>query len=235
MQDVSIGVGPHGEPWPEDDHFDPALLRDGDRRNVIDRYRYWKVSSIVADLDTRRHSFHTAIENWQHDRNIGTIVRTANAFAAARVHIVGRRRWNRRGAMMTDVYQHLQHHNTINDLIMWAQLADLPLIGVDNMTDAVPIEHAVIPERCVLLFGQEGPGLSTEARQAASQLISITQYGSTRSLNVGVAAGVVMHSWIRQWVRPPQMGETATTRDVATTHKTDTPRETATTRLQARL
>ena len=198
-----VGVGPHPEPWPEGDHFDPELLRDGDRRNVGDRYRYWSVEAIRADLDGRRHPFHVAIENWEHDRNIGTVVRTANAFAAAEVHIVGRRRWNRRGAMMTDVYQHVRHHPTVEDLAAWAGAEGLPVIGVDNLPGAAALETADLPQRCVLLFGQEGPGLSAAARATAAQVVSIAQFGSTRSINAGVAAGIAMHAWIRRWARPP--------------------------------
>ena len=199
----TVGVGPHPEPWPEGDHFDPELLRDGDRRNVGDRYRYWSVEAIRADLDGRRHPFHVAIENWEHDRNIGTVVRTANAFAAAEVHIVGRRRWNRRGAMMTDVYQHVRHHPTVEDLAAWAGAEGLPVIGVDNLPGAAALETADLPQRCVLLFGQEGPGLSAAARATAAQVVSIAQFGSTRSINAGVAAGIAMHAWIRRWARPP--------------------------------
>ena len=197
-----VGVGPHPEPWPSDDHLDHDLLLDGDRRNVIDRYRYWSVEAIKADLDARRHPFHIAIENWEHDRNIGTVVRTANAFAAAEVHIVGRRRWNRRGAMMTDAYQHVRHHDTVSELAAWATAEELPIVGVDNLPGATPMETAELPERCVLLFGQEGPGLSPEARAAAAQMLSISQFGSTRSINAGVAAGIAMHTWIRRWTQP---------------------------------
>jgi len=196
---AEIGVGPHPEPWPEGTHFDPELLADGDRRNVVDRYRYWSVDAIKADLDARRHPFHVAIENWEHDRNIGTVVRTANAFAAAAVHIVGRRRWNRRGAMMTDVYQHITHHRRIEDLLVWATAEALPVIGIDNLPGSTPIESTELPQRCVLLFGQEGPGLSPAARQAAERVCSIAQYGSTRSINAGVAAGIAMHAWVRRW------------------------------------
>jgi tRNA G18 (ribose-2'-O)-methylase SpoU len=200
--DLTVGVGPHPEPWPDDDRLDPELLADGDRRNVVDRYRYWTVDAIVADLDRHRHGFHVAIENWEHDRNIGTVVRTANAFLAAEVHIVGRRKWNRRGAMMTDVYQHVRHHATVDELLRWADTAAVPVIGIDNLPGSVPIESAALPERCVLLFGQEGPGLSTAARAAAEQVCSIAQYGSTRSMNAGVAAGIAMHAWIRRWAPP---------------------------------
>jgi len=203
MTEPTIGVGPHPEPWPDDPRFDPELLANGDRRNVADHYRYWSVDAIVADLDTRRHPFHVAIENWEHDHNIGTVVRTANAFLAREIHIVGKRRWNRRGAMMTNVYQHVVKHPTIEDLIEWADAEDLPIIGIDNIDGSVPLETSHLPERCVMLFGQEGPGLSEPAREAAEMVCSIAQYGSTRSINAGVAAGVAMHAWIQRWADPP--------------------------------
>jgi tRNA G18 (ribose-2'-O)-methylase SpoU len=199
-----VGVGPRELPWPDDPRLDPDLLAAGDRRNVADRYRYWRNDAIVADLDTRRHPFHVAIENWQHDFNIGSVVRTANAFLAAEVHIVGRRRWNRRGAMVTDRYQHVRHHPTVADLVGWAGAAALPVVGIDVLPGAVPLELTVLPERGVLLFGQEGPGLSAEARAAATVVCSIAQFGSTRSINAGVAAGIAMHTWIRQWAAPPE-------------------------------
>jgi tRNA G18 (ribose-2'-O)-methylase SpoU len=200
--ELPVGVGPHPLPWPDDPRLDPELLTQGDRRNVIDRYRYWRLEAIVADLDTRRHPFHVAIENWAHDRNIGTVVRTANAFLAAEVHIVGRRRWNRRGAMVTDRYQHVRHHPTIEGFAEWCADAALPIVGVDNLPGAVPIETFFLPHRCALLFGQEGPGLSDAARQAASVVCSITQFGSTRSINAGVAAGIAMHAWVRRHATP---------------------------------
>jgi tRNA G18 (ribose-2'-O)-methylase SpoU len=195
---TTVGVGPWVGPWPEDPRLDPELLAGGDRRNVLDRYRYWTVAAIVADLDRRRHPFHVAIENFGHDLNIGTVVRTANAFLAAEVHIVGRRRWNRRGAMVTDRYQHVRHHPDVTGLLAFAAAESLPVVGVDNHPGAVPLETAVLPERCVLLFGQEGPGLTGEARAGAAMTVSIAQFGSTRSINAGVAAGIAMHAWIRQ-------------------------------------
>ena len=193
-----VGVGPREGPWPEGDHWDPELLREGDRRNVVDEYRYWSREAIVADLDRRRHGFHVAIENWQHDFNIGTVVRTANAFLAAEVHIIGKKRWNRRGAMVTDRYQHVRHHPTVEDFVQWAQQEGLPVIGVDLFPESVPLETYELPERCVLVFGQEGPGLSEEIRQVSRDTLSIAQFGSTRSINAGVAAGVAMHAWVRQ-------------------------------------
>ena len=198
-----VGVGPHPTPWPEDDRLDPQLLAAGDRRNVADRYRYWKLEAIVEDLDGRRHPFHVAVENWEHDLNIGTVVRNANAFLAAGVHIVGRRRWNRRGAMVTDRYQHVAHHPTVEDLVEWADGHDLPLVGIDNLPGSVPLEETGLPERCVLVFGQEGPGLSEAVRAAAPAICSIAQYGSTRSINAGVASGIAMHAWIRQHAGQP--------------------------------
>jgi tRNA G18 (ribose-2'-O)-methylase SpoU len=199
----TVGVGPWPGPWPADPRYDPELLEHGDRRNVVDRYRYWTVEAIVADLDRRRHPFHVAIENWRHDLNIGTVVRTANAFLAEAVHIVGRKRWNRRGAMVTDRYQHVRHHSDVGELVDWARGARLPLLAVDNLPGARPLETAELPRACVLLFGQEGTGLSDEARDAADGVLSIAQFGSTRSINAGVAAGIAMHAWIRQHGRPP--------------------------------
>jgi tRNA G18 (ribose-2'-O)-methylase SpoU len=201
---TTVGVGPWQGPLPEDPRLDPELLAQGDRRNVVDRYRYWTVQAIVADLDRQRHPFHVAIENLGHDFNIGSIVRTANAFLAAEVHIVGRRRWNRRGAMVTDRYQHLRHHDDVASLATFAAAGELPVVAVDNGPGAVPIETAILPERCLLLFGQEGPGLTAEAHAAAVQTVSIAQFGSTRSINVGVAAGIAMHAWIRQHAVPGQ-------------------------------
>ena len=194
----TVGVGPHPEPWPEGDQYDRALLADGDSRNVVDRYRYWTVEAIRADLDRHRHPFHVAIENWQHDLNIGTVVRTANAFLAAEVHIVGRKRWNRRGAMVTDRYQHVRHHPTPEDLARWAEEAGVELIGIDNLPGSIPLDSGPLPENCALVFGQEGPGLSETMRPVLAQCRSIPQFGSTRSINAGVAAGIAMYSWVRQ-------------------------------------
>lgn len=195
---ADVGVGPHPLPWPADPRLDPDLLRDGDRRNVIDRYRYWTVDAIVADLDTRRHDFAVAIENWRHDLNIGTVVRTANAFLAREVVIVGRRRWNRRGAMVTDRYQHLRHHDGIASFAAWAAGAGVPVLGVDNLPGSELITTADLPRGCVLLFGQEGPGLSDAARGICRSVLHIPQFGSTRSINAGVASGIAMYEWIRR-------------------------------------
>ena len=192
------GVGPHPEPWPDDTRLDPALLADGDRRNVVDEYRYWRLEAIVADLDSRRHPFHVGIENFAHDFNIGSVVRTANAFLAREVHIVGRKRWNRRGAMVTDRYQHVRHHDNATALAAWCHANDIVLIGIDNLPGCVPIETFDLPANSLLLFGQEGEGLTPEARAQVSAVLSIAQYGSTRSINAGAAAAIAMHAWVRR-------------------------------------
>jgi tRNA G18 (ribose-2'-O)-methylase SpoU len=200
---AEVGVGPWVGAWPEGPQYDATLLAEGDRRNVVDRYRYWTVEAIVADLDTRRHDFHVAIENWQHDFNIGTIVRTANAFLAAEVHIVGNRRWNRRGAMVTDRYQHVRHHPTAHDLA--AYLHELPdgrsvrLLGIDNLPGSEHLETMRLPRRVCFLFGQEGPGLSESAREVCDGTFSIAQFGSTRSINASAAAAIAMHTWVREY------------------------------------
>jgi tRNA G18 (ribose-2'-O)-methylase SpoU len=194
----AVGVGPHPEPLPTELHFDADLLREGDRRNVADRYRYWTREAIVADLDQRRHPFHVAIENWQHDFNIGTVIRNANAFMAAEVHIVGNRRWNRRGAMVTDRYLHVRHHGDIATFTAWSESNRLPVIGIDNLPGSQVITDGPLPRDCVMLFGQEGPGLSDGARDACDAVLHIPQFGSTRSINAGVASGIAMYEWLRR-------------------------------------
>ena len=200
------GEGPGVGPWsveragdpPDDPRFDPDLLRDGDTRNVVDGYRYWTREAIVADIDGRRHPLHIAIENFGNDANIGAVVRTANAFAVDTVHIVGRRRWNRRGAMVTDRYQRLRHHDSTAQLLDFAAAAGLTAVAVDNIPGAVPLEHTDLPRDCLLIFGQEGPGITDDAKAGARLTVSIASFGSTRSINAGVAAGIAMHTWIVQ-------------------------------------
>lgn len=194
-----VGVGPWRGEWPSGEQYDPELLEHGDRRNVVDRYRYWTMAAIVADLDTRRHDFHVAIENWRHDFNIGTIVRTANAFLAAEVHIVGNRRWNRRGAMVTDRYQHVRHHRDAADLAAYLREREVRLLGIDNLPGSEHMETLDLPRRVCFLFGQEGPGLSASARDACEGTFSIAQFGSTRSINASAAAAIAMHTWVRQY------------------------------------
>jgi tRNA G18 (ribose-2'-O)-methylase SpoU len=194
----AAGVGPWQGPLPDDPRYDPILLREGDTRNVVDAYRYWTREAIIADIDTRRHPLHIAIENFGHDANIGSVVRTANAFAVDTVHIVGRRRWNRRGAMVTDRYQRLRHHDSTAELIDFATAAGLAVVAVDNVPGAARLEETALPRECLLVFGQEGPGITDDTRLGAAVTVSIAQFGSTRSINAGVAAGIAMHAWIRQ-------------------------------------
>lgn len=194
----TTGVGPWQGPLPDDAHYDRALLRDGDTRNVVDPYRYWTREAIVADIDTRRHPLHIAIENFGNDANIGGVVRTANAFAVDTVHIVGRRRWNRRGAMVTDRYQRLRHHDSTAELLAFAAADGLAVVAVDNVAGSVRLEHTALPRRCLLIFGQEGPGITEDARAGAELTVSIAQFGSTRSINAAVAAGIAMHTWVVQ-------------------------------------
>ena len=191
-----VGVGPWVGTLPDGRQYDAQLLAEGDRRNVVDRYRYWRLEAIVEDLDARRHDFHVAIENWQHDFNIGTIVRTANAFLAREVHIVGKRRWNRRGAMVTDRYQHVRHHPTVEDLAAYLHDQRVTLMGIDNLPGAEHVETWEMPRSVCFLFGQEGPGLSEQARAACDGTFSIAQFGSTRSINASAAAAIAMHSWV---------------------------------------
>lgn len=197
-----VGVGAWPGRWPTDPRYDPELLATGDRRNVVDGYRYWTVAAIRADLSTRRHPLHVAIENVLQDNNIGSVVRTANAANVGGVHVVGRRRWNRRGAMVTDRYLDVEHHRDLPRLLARSVELGLQVVAVDNTPDAEPIEHAVLPRHCLLVFGQEGPGVSAQARELAGRTVSITQHGSTRSVNVGVAAGIAVHTWLRQHVQP---------------------------------
>ena len=210
---LAVGVGPWPggrAAWPTDPRYDQELLEHGDRRNVVDRYRYWRMEAIVADLDARRHPFSVAIENWQHDLNIGSIVRSANAFLAETVHIVGRRRWNRRGAMVTDRYQHVLHHDRIDGLVQWARDNGAPIVAIENIDGADDLGETELPERCVLLFGQEGPGLTDAALAAADRVVGIRQYGSTRSINAAAAAAIVMHEWVRVHATGPPTGDIRT-------------------------
>jgi tRNA G18 (ribose-2'-O)-methylase SpoU len=196
----TVGVGPWQGSPPDDPRFDAQLLAEGDRRNVVDRYRYWSIDAIVADLDASRHDFHVGIENFSHDFNIGSVVRSANAFLAREVHIVGRQRWNRRGAMVTDRYLHVRHHDTVAELRAWCDATGTALIGVDNVAGARCLETTELPQTCLLLFGQESGGLSAESLAACDGVVAISQFGSTRSINAGAAAAIAMHAWIRQHV-----------------------------------
>lgn len=197
---TSVGVGAWSGPWPDDPRLDPLLLADGDRRNVADRFRYWRTEAIVAELATQRVRLEVAVENLGHDFNIGSVVRTANAFNVAAVHVVGRRRWNRRGAMVTDRYVDIRHHETPADLLEHASAAGLTVIGIDNIDGSAALETFSLPRDCLLVFGTEGEGLSAPMLSACTAVLAISQAGSTRSINVGAAAAIAMHAWVRAHV-----------------------------------
>jgi tRNA G18 (ribose-2'-O)-methylase SpoU len=194
----SHGVGPHPQPWPTSDRYDKELLQSGDYRNVPDQYRYWTVEAIKAVLDESRVELEIAIENWQHDFNIGSIVRTANAFNVSMVHIIGRKQWNRRGAMVTDRYLTIRHHASVGEFVTDTRDRHKVIVAVDNVSGATNLSNTTLPLNSVLVFGGEGPGLSEEILDRSEQVIQIEQFGSTRSVNVGVAAGIVMYSWMSQ-------------------------------------
>lgn len=178
------------------DKYDPDLIKNGDTRNVVDEFRNMTVEAIREELDTRRHKIQIAIENYQHDFNIGTIVRNANAFNVEAVHIIGKRHWNRRGAMVTDRYMHIHQYANTQDFV--AAMGNKVIIGIDNVEGSVRLHDAVLPEDVVLVFGGEGPGLSREMIESCKGLIAIEQFGSTRSVNVGVASGIVLYEWVRR-------------------------------------
>lgn len=206
-----VGIGPWEDEYPDtprptDERYDVELLDNGDRRNVMDRYRYWTVEAIKNDLDERgRYGFEVAIENWTHDFNIGSIVRTANAFTANAVHIIGPKKWNRKGSLMTELYQHVYNHASVEEFVdnitEQARIREVErprIIALDIVPGAVPIETCDFPENCIMIFGAEGPGLTTKALELADDVVYISQTGSVRSLNAGAAAAVAMHTWVMQ-------------------------------------
>jgi len=192
------GVGPHPTPWPTGAEFDEELLRLGDSRNIEDRFRYLTVEAIREQLDQTRQPVEVAIENWQHDLNIGSLVRTSNAFNVNAIHIIGNKRWNQHGALMTDKYMTLHHHATVSDFLHHCQSQDLPVIGIDNVPGAVPIETAALPKRCVLVFGNEGTGLTEEAIAGCGATYFVTQNGSVRSMNASAAGAIALYAWRQQ-------------------------------------
>lgn len=189
------GVGPWIGPWPDGDHFDPDLLENGDFRNVEDQFRYWKVEAIKDAISEKSTGLEIAIENLGHDFNIGSIVRSANALGVSRVHIIGKKRWNRRGAMVTDRYMCVDHFATAAEFLEDVSARGLEVIGIDNIDGSTPLENANLPAKAVLVFGEESAGLSEQMANACAQILHITQSGSTRSMNVGHAAAVAMWAW----------------------------------------
>ena len=167
-----------------------------DTRNVVDKYKGLPIEQIVADLDSRGSDLEIAIDNVSRDFNMGTIVRSANAFGVRKVHIIGSRQWNKRGAMMTDKYLHIDYWPTAGQFM--AAIEGKTLVAVDNIAGSVPLGSVKLPQKSVLLFGAEGPGISAELAKKADVIVAIEQFGSTRSLNVGVAAGIAMYTWAQQ-------------------------------------
>lgn len=169
-----------------------------DTRNVVDEFKGWAHEDIVKTLDERGVELEIAIENTLRDYNMGTIVRTANAFGIRRVHVVGRKQWNKRGAMMTDKYLHVHYYDSIDEFATYAAKNKRIIVAIDNVAGATMLAASKLPKQAIIVFGQEGPGLSEEFLHKADTIIELEQFGSTRSLNVGVAAGVVMYEWVRR-------------------------------------
>lgn len=171
-----------------------------DTRNVLDKYRGLSVEEIKGDLDAHRIELHIAIENLERDFNMGTIVRTANAFNVKQVHIIGRKQWNRRGAMVTDAYMHIVYHASVEDFVETMRAEQITILAMDIVEGAQDLSKAKMPKRSVLVFGSEAHGISAELLHASDSVIQIEQFGSTRSVNVGVAAGIAMYEWVRRHV-----------------------------------
>jgi tRNA G18 (ribose-2'-O)-methylase SpoU len=162
------------------------------RRNVLDIYKNWSLEAIKGDLDTKRHNFSVVITNDFHDMNIGTVIRNANAFLAKEVIIVGKKKYDRRGTVGTHLYENLKHVRTVEELDF---LEGSKVIGVDNVENALSIENYSWPnDHFYLVFGQEQVGIRDSLRSLCHQMVYINQYGSVRSLNVGVASGIAMYA-----------------------------------------
>lgn len=169
-----------------------------DSRNVTDEFKGKDHDDIVMSLDERGVNLEIAIENLERDFNMGTIVRSANAFGVRTVHVVGRRQWNKRGAMATDKYLTVRYHESVDSFIRAMQEEKRTVIAIDNVEGALNLHETQLPADAVLVFGAEGPGISDELLKSADRVVAIEQLGSTRSINVGVAAGIVMYEWLRQ-------------------------------------
>jgi len=166
-----------------------------DNRNVLDEFKGLSHEVIVEQLDARGVLLEIAIENLERDFNMGTIIRSANAFGIRTVHIIGRRQWNKRGAMMTDKYLRVVYHQTVDNFI--DSVKPKQIIVVDNVEASIDIRKIDHKPDAILVFGAEGSGTTAEIRAASDIIVQIPQIGSTRSLNVGVAAGVAMWEWLR--------------------------------------
>ena len=171
-----------------------------DPRNVIDKFKHVPESDIVRELDAADHGLIIALENTERDFNMGTIVRSANAFGVRRVIVIGRRQWNMRGAMATDKYLHVEYLPTTAEFVERMREEGRSIVAIDNVPGSVELAQTELPRDAVLVFGQEGPGISEELIEAADVIVAIEQFGSTRSINVGAAATVAMYAWLQRYV-----------------------------------
>jgi len=172
---------------------------NSDTRNLVDKFKGMSNEDIVAELDKSRVPLEVAIENLAHDFNIGTVVRNANAFNMARVHIIGKRKYNRRGAMVTDKYLHMDHFATVDEFIADAHARGMKVVAVDNnRPESKPLQQTKLVPNSILVFGSESDGISQELLDKADQAFYIEQLGSTRSINVGCASAVAMYEAVRQ-------------------------------------
>lgn len=174
-----------------------------DTRNLQDQYKGLSNEQVFEALEQGRNNLEVAIENVTHDFNAGTIVRSANNFNAAKVHIIGKKKYNRRGAMCTDKYLEIVYWPTWADFIMDQRERGRKVVAIENHTErARPLSQANFAgeQGVTLLFGGESDGLSEEALIQADEVREIESFGSTRSVNVGVAAGIAMWEWARQCV-----------------------------------
>lgn len=198
--------------------------KEDDTRNLIDKYKGLSNEEVFAKLSKRRLSLEVAIENVEHDFNIGTVVRNANNFNVSKVHIIGRKKYNRRGAMCTDKYLEIVHWGTVSDFLRDQHNRDRELVAIENNVSKEVLEEIYGSEfieksrdrgltgvkslmlkkfiqNTTLLFGSEGNGLSKEILKGCDDIREIPDYGSTRSVNVGVASGIAMYEWAKQWVK----------------------------------
>lgn len=169
-----------------------------DIRNVIDAFKGKDMIEIIQTLDENGIELEIAIENLERDFNMGTIVRNANAFGVRHVHVIGRRQWNKRGAMATDKYLHVHYYAALNEFVDEMKRRDRAVIAIDNVEGSVHLNSVALPKNAVLVFGAEGPGISDQLLKKAEKVVAIEQFGSTRSVNVGVAAGIVMYRWLAE-------------------------------------
>ncbi|MDO4527107.1 MAG: TrmH family RNA methyltransferase [Candidatus Saccharibacteria bacterium] len=168
-----------------------------DTRNLIDEFKGQSNEQIFSELKRTRQDLEIAIENVEHDFNIGSIVRTANSFNVARVHIIGKKKYNRRGAMCTDKYLEIVHHPTIEEFLETQKGREL--VAIENNTPrAKPLHEKVFLKNTTLIFGSENSGITQELIRIAHDVRYIESFGSTRSVNVGAAAAIAMYEWTRQ-------------------------------------